>query len=108
RLRLKGQNVLPGPMVFRLYDTYGLPLEVIREIAEEERFGVDEAGFATALEQQRAQSRKATREVQNRLAALREEIRGHAEVPETRFEGWETTELADPATEVVRLATWKD
>src|SRR6202035_371703 len=108
RLRRGGESVLAGGLVLRLYDTYGLPIEVIREIAEEERFGVDEAGFKTSLEQQRAQSRKATREVQNRLAALREEIRGHAEIPETRFEGFDSTELSDPATEVVRLATWKD
>jgi alanyl-tRNA synthetase len=108
RLRREGQATLPGAMVFRLYDTYGLPLEVIREIAEEERFTIDEQGFASALEQQRAQSRKATREVQNRLAALREEIRGHAEIPETRFEGYDVTELSDLGTEVVRLATWKD
>jgi alanyl-tRNA synthetase len=107
RLRRRGESVLPGPMVFRLYDTYGLPIEVIREIAEEERFGIDDAGFAAALGEQRAQSRRATKDVQNRLAALREEIRGHAEVPETRFEGYDATELAGD-TEVVRLATWKD
>ncbi len=107
RLRRDGENVLPGAMVFRLYDTYGLPIEVIREIAEEERFGVDEGGFEAALAQQRAQSRRATKDVQNKLAALREEIRGHAEIPETRFEGYDSTELAGN-TEVVRLATWKD
>src|SRR6202040_2398133 len=41
RLRAASQSTLPGPMVFRLYDTYGLPIDVIREIAEEERFRVD-------------------------------------------------------------------
>ncbi|HEY8020224.1 MAG TPA: alanine--tRNA ligase [Thermoanaerobaculia bacterium] len=107
RLRREGSSLLPGAMVFRLYDTYGLPIEVIREIAEEERFGVDEAGFEAALAQQRAQSRRATKDVQNKLAALREEIRGHAEIPETRFEGYDATELAGD-TEVVRLATWKE
>jgi alanyl-tRNA synthetase len=107
RLRRDGESLLPGAMVFRLYDTYGLPIEVIREIAEEERFGVDEAGFEAALAEQREQSRRATKDVQNRLAALREEIRGHAEIPETRFEGYDATELAGD-TEVVRLATWKD
>ena len=95
-------------MVFRLYDTYGLPLEVIREISEEERFAIDEAGFNEALRGQREQARKATREVQNRLSALREVLPGHAELAETRFEGYDRTELSDPPAEVVRIATWKE
>ena len=108
RLRPQGTTQLPGAMVFRLYDTYGLPLEVIREIAEEERFQIDEAGFNEALEGQREQSRKATAEVQNRLSALREVLRGHAELNETQFEGYERTELIDTPAEVVRLATWRE
>ena len=108
RLRPKGETVLPGAMIFRLYDTYGLPLEVIREIAEEERFRLDEAGFNEALEAQREQSRKATAEVQNRLSALREVLRGHAELAETHFEGYERTEMTDTPAEVVRLATWRE
>ena len=106
RLRGEAEHVLPGAMVFRLYDTYGLPLEIIREIAEEERFRIDEAGFNEAMQTQRVQARRATQEVQNRMAALREVVRGHAELAETRFEGYERTELPD--AEVVRLATWKD
>jgi len=105
RLRAEHKDTLPGAMVFRLYDTYGLPLEVIREIAEEERFHIDETGFNEALRGQREQARKATQEVQNRMAALGEVVRGHADLAETRFEGYERTEL--PA-EVVRLATWRD
>jgi len=108
RLRQAGESTLPGAMVFRLYDTYGLPLEVIQEIAEEERIQIDQEGFNEALEVQRQQSRKATQEVQNRLSALREVIRGHSELAETDFEGYDRTELYDPPAEVVRLATWKD
>ena len=106
RLRAERKTTLPGPMVFRLYDTYGLPLELIREIAEEERFAIDEAGFKEAIDQQRQQSRKATAEVQNRMAALREVIRGHAELAATPFEGYDRTEIN--GAEVVRVATWKD
>ncbi|HKH47796.1 MAG TPA: alanine--tRNA ligase [Thermoanaerobaculia bacterium] len=106
RLRGEDVSVLPGEIAFRLYDTYGLPREVIREIAEEERFTVDEAGFEEMLRKQRVVARKATQELQNRMAALREVVRGHAELAETRFEGYERTEIAD--AEVVRLATWKD
>src|ERR1700724_792724 len=108
RLRAAGQATLPGPMVFRLYDTYGLPIDVIREIAEEERFRVDEAGFSAALETQREQSRRATQEVHSRLAALREVVRGHADLAETRFEGYDRTELPGGQAEAVRLASWKD
>jgi alanyl-tRNA synthetase len=108
RLRAEGKSELPGPMVFRLYDTYGLPIDVIREIAEEERFHVDEAGFETALETQRLQSRRATQEVQSRLAALREVVRGHADLAATNFEGYDRTELLGEQAEVVRLASWKD
>jgi alanyl-tRNA synthetase len=108
RLRTESKSVLPGAMVFRLYDTYGLPLEVIREIAEEERFRIDEAGFAEALEAQREQSRKATQEMQNRLSALREVVRGHAELAATDFEGYDRTEMIDLPAEVVRLATWRE
>jgi alanyl-tRNA synthetase len=108
RLRRQGGSELPGPMVFRLYDTYGLPIEVIREIAEEERFKVDEAGFGEALDGAREQSRRATQEVQSRLAALREVVSGHAEIAATHFEGYDRTEQLEPAAEVVRLATWKD
>jgi alanyl-tRNA synthetase len=108
RLRRAGEPVLPGAVVFRLYDTYGLPIDVIREIAEEERFRVDEAGFEEALEAQRQQSRKATQEMQGRLAALREAVRGHSDLAATSFAGYDRTELPEPAAEVVRLATWKD
>ena len=55
---------------------------------------------------QREAARKATQELQNRMSALREVIRGHAELAETRFDGYERTELAN--AEVARLATWKD
>ena len=55
-----GRKALAGGQVFRLYDTYGLPIQLLREIAEEERFGVDEAGFEAAIARQRERSRAAT------------------------------------------------
>ncbi len=71
RARRAGASAIPGEAVFRLYDTHGLPLEVIEEIAEEERMGVDHAGFERALGGQRQRSRAATGEGQRRMAALR-------------------------------------
>lgn len=53
----KGQS-LPGEVAFKLYDTYGFPVDLTRVICAEKGMGVDEAGFETAMEKQRAESRK--------------------------------------------------
>ena len=57
-LAATGSHTLPGDVAFFLYDTRGLPLEIIEDLAEEHGLGVDEAGFAAALEEQRERSRK--------------------------------------------------
>ncbi len=81
RARRADATVLPGEVVFRLYDTYGLPLDVVREIAEEERFTVDEEGFKRALQVQRGRSREAT------TAALRlEALKWYVGEEPPRFE----------------------
>ncbi|HEY7863628.1 MAG TPA: alanine--tRNA ligase, partial [Thermoanaerobaculia bacterium] len=56
-LRRNGKAELPGETVFRFYDTYGIPLEVIEEIAGDEGITVDRTGFEAELERQRAASR---------------------------------------------------
>jgi alanyl-tRNA synthetase len=58
RLTESGATVLPGDEAFLLYDTFGLPSELTREIAAAAGFTVDDAGFDAALEAQRAQSRR--------------------------------------------------
>ena len=57
RLRREGATALSGEAVFRFYDTYGIPLDVIEEIAGDEGVAVDRAGFEEAMERQRAASR---------------------------------------------------
>ena len=56
-LRRRGEKVLTGETVFRLYDTYGIPLDVIEEVASDEGLVVDRKGFEEQLEKQRAVSR---------------------------------------------------
>ena len=51
---------IPGVDAFRLHDTYGFPLELTRELAAERGIEVDEEGFRTAMEEQRARSRRGT------------------------------------------------
>ncbi|MCI8864468.1 MAG: alanine--tRNA ligase [Lachnospiraceae bacterium] len=55
----KGENMLNGENAFKLYDTYGFPLDLTIEILAEKNLGVDEAGFQAAMRQQRDKARKA-------------------------------------------------
>ncbi|MFZ4517723.1 MAG: alanine--tRNA ligase [Microthrixaceae bacterium] len=59
--RLAGGATLDGRVAFELHDTYGFPLEVTREMAELRGVGVDDAGFASAMAEQRERSRAAGR-----------------------------------------------
>jgi alanyl-tRNA synthetase len=56
-LRDKGETTIPGNEAFRLYDTFGFPLDLTRDVAAEHGFAVDEPGFRAALEEQRARAR---------------------------------------------------
>jgi alanyl-tRNA synthetase len=58
RTRERGSSTLAGEDAFQLYDTFGLPLELTKEIAGADGFDVDEAGFEAALEQQRQRARR--------------------------------------------------
>jgi alanyl-tRNA synthetase len=57
RLRRSGERTLPGEALFRLYDTHGIPVDLIEEIARDEGLRVDREGFDAAMEAQRARSR---------------------------------------------------
>ncbi|MCB2188085.1 MAG: alanine--tRNA ligase [Deltaproteobacteria bacterium] len=57
--RAQGQNDLAGDTAFKLYDTFGFPLDLTMTIAAEEGLGVDEDGFKAAMNQQKSRSRAA-------------------------------------------------
>jgi alanyl-tRNA synthetase len=54
-----GSSVLTGADAFKLYDTYGFPLDLTKEILEEKNITIDEAGFTEAMEEQRKKAREA-------------------------------------------------
>ncbi|MDR4936177.1 alanine--tRNA ligase [Rossellomorea marisflavi] len=58
-----GSTVIPGKDVFRLYDTYGFPVELTEEYAEEEGLSLDQAGFESEMEAQRERARSARQDV---------------------------------------------
>ena len=58
--QLGDSKVVPGEVVFELYDTYGFPADLSRIVAEDHGFTIDEAGFETEMAKQKERSKKAT------------------------------------------------
>jgi len=57
--KAKNENVISGSMAFKLHDTYGFPLDLTREIADENNLKVDEEGFKKEMEEQKNKAREA-------------------------------------------------
>lgn len=67
-MEAEGKTVLSGADAFKLYDTYGFPLDLTIEILEEKSFTVDEAGFQAAMKEQKEKAR-AARKTTNYMGA---------------------------------------
>lgn len=88
-MREKGLKEIPGQWAFKLYDTYGLSLDIVQDVAKEEGLGIDLMGYKAAMEVQRTRSQEAwktdhTFQVPSHLKDLVSE--GHV----TTFVGYET------------------
>ena len=59
KMTAEGKTVMDGEDAFRLYDTYGFPIDLTKEILEEKGFSIDEDGFNAAMQKQREMARKA-------------------------------------------------
>lgn len=56
-MKAKGQKKVPGDLVFKLYDTYGFPVDIVRDVIRDENLSIDMEGFERFMEKQRKQSR---------------------------------------------------
>ena len=57
-LKQQNQDIIPGETVFRLYDTFGFPIDLTADIVEGQNFSLDEDGFNQCMERQRQQARE--------------------------------------------------
>jgi len=58
RLKKRQMKIVDGDFIFKLYDTFGFPKDIVRDVAIEEGYTIDEAGYQAAMETQKAQSRR--------------------------------------------------
>jgi len=86
---LRGK-VIPGQTAFKLYDTYGFPLDLTADIARERGLTVDEAGFEQAMDAQRERGRAASVFGANESMALAASLQADGvDIPPTEFLGYE-------------------
>ena len=89
-----GNKQVPGELAFRLYDTFGLPLDFIEDLASDRRVGVDREGFDKAMEAQREKARaksafggRKVEDFKHASAESEQNLRAAGD----RFEGYSTT-----------------
>ncbi len=56
-IRAKGATQVPGDLIFKLYDTFGFPVDIVRDVVRDEGLTLDTDGFERCMDQQRKQSR---------------------------------------------------
>jgi len=89
KLQQAKQSVVPGAEAFKLYDTYGFPLDLTELMAEEKGLTVDREGFEREMENQRARARESGKFVMSDDLAKWETVQ---DGPHSAFKGYETTE----------------
>ncbi|MDO4983880.1 MAG: alanine--tRNA ligase [Eubacteriales bacterium] len=87
--KANGETVFSGADAFKLYDTYGFPIDLTIEMCEDEGMSVDEAGFKALMEEQRVRAREARKALGDLGWAG---IDFGKEIPETEFVGYDKDE----------------
>lgn len=94
-----GLSIIPGSDAFRLYDTYGFPVELTEEYAEEVGMTVDHEGFKASLEAQRTRARSARKDVDS--MQVQSEVLGNIK-EESQFIGYDTMAVSSKVLVIVK------
>ena len=100
RMQANNDTVLSGADLFLLYDTYGFPLDLAKDIAEEYNFTLDEDGFNKCMEEQRSKAKSARKEASGVDSAI---VLGQllADVKVSEFVGYEKDSCQAEVTAIV-------
>ena len=97
-----GGRTLDGDQAFRLYDTFGLPLDFIEDLAESRSVRVDRAGFDRAMEAQRARARAGANFAGDGAPGATAAIAGYVRFGPDAFVGYDTTSAPGAVTHLFR------
>ncbi len=91
RLKAKGNVMIPGDVLFRLYDTFGFPLDLVADMARDMHFELDEDGYRRAMQEQREKARAAwSGSGEQKVKPIYKEV--IAGVKKAQFTGYDTLE----------------
>ncbi|MBW2604717.1 MAG: alanine--tRNA ligase [Deltaproteobacteria bacterium] len=86
-LKAKGQTRVPGDLIFKLYDTYGFPVDIVQDMVREENLDLDLDGYDQAMEKQRTKSRTVAAFIE--ISEAYKNLSAEGVMPE--FVGYDTT-----------------
>ena len=88
-VKAKGGNIISGSDAFKLYDTFGFPIDLTREIAEEAGLSVDNDSFSSLMQEQKDRARAARGNISGWSDSSKDLL---SSLPETEFAGYDAVE----------------
>jgi alanyl-tRNA synthetase len=91
KLNAKNIKIIEGEDIFKLYDTYGFPVDLTNVMAKEQGFEIDEAGFNTLMNEQKKRARKSTKDKLSNVNLIIDKLDGFnlSSIEPTEFIGYE-------------------
>jgi len=99
-LKKTGDKIVPGNELFRLYDTFGFPLDIAKDVAGENDLKIDEPGFHKEMEMQKAKARSSWSAEEVAVAPVYKEL--FQQYPKTVFVGYDDTEAEATVLAIIR------
>jgi alanyl-tRNA synthetase len=103
-LEKKNESKVPGDLIFKLYDTYGFPPDIVKDVLKDKKFSLDMEGFEACMEKQRKMSKKDV--------AFSSAIDAYKELAsngfKTEFEGYSSTKSSSEVVKIVIDGKEKD
>jgi alanyl-tRNA synthetase len=101
KLKAEKKAIIPGDVLFKLYDTFGFPLDLVADMARDMHLEIDEAGYRSAMQEQRDKARAAwTGSGEEKIKPVYKETA--TAVKKTVFTGYETLEGTGEVLAIIR------
>jgi alanyl-tRNA synthetase len=99
-MRRSGSDTIDGEELFRLYDTYGFPLDLVRDIAVDSGIKIDENGFNKAMEEQRERARASWVAEDTRSSGIYKKLQ--EKYGDTEFTGYDSLESSSRIVSMIK------